>query len=201
MDVFRGPADRDAYLHLMRQQSERFGLQFLAWCLMSNHVHLLVVPKREDSLAKGIGEAHRLYTRGVNFSEGVRGYLFQGRFGSCVLDERHLLAAARYVELNPVRARMVKSPEEYEWSSARFHLDGRRKDPLVTDRTLMGMVEDWRELLSEKDEEAEAFLRKGTGTGRPAGDVRFVKRVERRTGRELRRRKPGPKPKRQRTRS
>ena len=103
-DVFDDAADRELYLRLMREQAERAGLAFLAWCLMSNHVHFIVVPKRTDSLARGIGEAHRLYTRAKNFRAGVRGYLFQGRFGSCVLDEPHLMAAARYVDLNPVAA-------------------------------------------------------------------------------------------------
>ena len=74
------------------------------------HVHFVVVPQQEKSLANAFGEAHRRYTRMRNFAEGVRGYLFQGRFGSCVLDERHLIAAARYVELNPVRAMLVKLP-------------------------------------------------------------------------------------------
>jgi putative transposase len=85
---------------------------------------MIVVPKDSAVLARAIGEAHRRYTRMKNFSDGVRGYLFQGRFGSCVLDERHLLAAARYVELNPVSAGMVKEATDYPWSSARFHLGG-----------------------------------------------------------------------------
>jgi putative transposase len=76
---------------------------------MTNHTHLIVVPNDAAALSRAVGEAHRRYTRMKNFSEDVRGYLFQGRFGSCVLDERHLLAAARYVELNPVTAGMVGS--------------------------------------------------------------------------------------------
>jgi putative transposase len=104
----------------MAEQLERFGVEVLAWCLMTNHTHLVVVPK--DQVARAIGEAHRRYTQLKNVADGVRGYLFQGRFGSCVLDEMHLLAAARYVELNPVHAGMVRSAEDYLWSSARFHL-------------------------------------------------------------------------------
>ncbi|MGH8544076.1 MAG: transposase [Gammaproteobacteria bacterium] len=98
-------------------------------------------------LARAIGEAHRRYTRMKNFAEGVRGYLFQGRFGSCVLDESHLLAAARYIELNPVHAGMVAKAEEYAWSSAQFHLGLLAADPLVKDRTLLGLVEDWTDHL------------------------------------------------------
>jgi len=70
---------------------------FLAWCLISNYVHLIAIPECVDSLATGIGEAHKAYTRTVNFCQGVRGYLFQGRFASCPLGERHFLAALRYV--------------------------------------------------------------------------------------------------------
>jgi len=87
-----------------------------------------------------------------NFAAGVRGYLFQGRFNSCVLDESHLLAAARYVEQNPVRAGMTKVPWDYPWSSARFHMGTTEHNPLVTDRTLLGLVEDWERLLLSSDE-------------------------------------------------
>ena len=189
LDVFRDDDDRRAYLELLGEQSARFGLKFLAWCLMSNHLHLVAVPEVERALALAVGEAHRRYTRLVNFRAGVRGHLFQERFHSCVLDERHLLAAARYVELNPVRAGLVRRGEEWPWSSARFHLGRAAADPLVIDRTLLGLVRDargWRELLGEEDAEAEGHLRLATRTGRPAGDGRFLARMERLTGRELR---------------
>ena len=105
--------------------------------------HLIVAPKDTKVLALAIGEAHRRYTRMKNFSDGVRGYLFQGRFGSCVLDERHLLAAARYLELNPVNAGMVREAGDYPWSSARFHLDVTSGDALVRDKSLLGLIKDW----------------------------------------------------------
>ena len=75
---------------------------------MSNHVHLIAVPKEEESLALGIGWAHQAYTRRINFRENWRGYLWQGRFFSSALDETYLWAAIRYIERNPVRARMVE---------------------------------------------------------------------------------------------
>ena len=87
-----------------------------------------------------------------NFADGVRGYLFQGRFGSCVLDETHLLAAARYVELNPVKSGMVRSAEEYRWSSARFHLGLVANDVLVKDKSLLGLVENWEGYLRQDDQ-------------------------------------------------
>ncbi len=196
LDVFDDDGDYELYLHLMREHGERTGLTFLAWCLLSNHIHLIVVPKREDSLARGIGEAHRLYTRAKNFRAKVRGYLFQGRFGSCILDEPHLVAAARYVDLNPVAAGIVVDPARYQWSSAAFHVGNKKTDPLVEDRSLCGLVRGargWRRLLADgMDELAAKELEKRLSTGRPWAEDRFVARPEKRTGKSLRRGKPGP---------
>jgi putative transposase len=163
---------------------------------MNNHVHLVAVPRKEDSLSRAIGEAHRRYTRMVNSRQGVRGYLFQGRFFSCPLDDRYLLAAVRYVERNPVRAGLVKRAWEYPWSSARFHVGLRRRDCLVEDPDLLGLVDDWRSFLRSDDEDADR-VRQRTRTGRPCGASAFVKRLERRTGRRLAPRRPG-RPKRKR---
>ena len=101
-----------------------------AYCLMPKHVHLIVVPQSAESLRRAIGEAHRRYTRWINFREGWRGHQWQGRFASFVMDEDHLLTAARYVELNPVRAGLVQAPSRYRWSSAAAHLRG-HDDALV----------------------------------------------------------------------
>ncbi len=118
--------DYQAYLDLMAEWCTEHKVRVWSYCLMPNHVHLIVVPKSEDGLRRAIGEAHRRYTRRVNFREGWRGHLWQGRFASFVLDEPYLLAAARYIELNPVRAQLVTAPSDYPWSSARAHL--KRKD-------------------------------------------------------------------------
>ena len=196
IDVFDDDLDRELYVRLMREHGDRSGLTFLAWCLMPNHVHLIVVPKRADSLARGIGNAHKAYTRAKNVSSGAGGYLFQGRFGSCVLDEPHLLAAARYVDLNPVRARLVARPERHPWSSAAFHLGVEKTDPLVVDRTLLGLVRGsrgWRRLLQDGIDEMEAKeLEKRVSTGRPWASDRFVLRLAKRLGRQLKKGRPGP---------
>ncbi|WP_459814274.1 transposase [Geotalea toluenoxydans] len=113
MDIFSDDDSRLAYLQFLAEEARRFGVQFLSWCLMTNHVHFIAIPSDTFSLAKAFGEAHRRYTRMRNFQEGVRCYLFQGRFGSCGLDDKHLLAAARYVERNPVKAKMVTHPGAY----------------------------------------------------------------------------------------
>jgi putative transposase len=192
--IFRHDGDRKAYLRFMAEETERFGVEVLVWCLMRDHVQLIAVPAEEISLARAIGNAHRRYTRMRNFDEGVRGYLFQGRFSSCALDDRHLAAAARYVLLDPVHGRQAKHPWQYPWSSAPFHVGARRKDPLVRDRRLHGLVHDWKKLLREEDAEAEQNVQLCTRTGRPAGSDTFIRRMEKTTGVRLRKRKPGPKP-------
>src|SRR4030042_51652 len=125
------------------------------------------------------------------FGRGRLGYLFQGRFSSCVLDERHLLAAAAYGELNPVRVGMVKRAWAYPWSSAAFHVGRRNTDLLVEDRTLRGLVENWMEYLNSATPEKNQEIRKMTRTGRPVGEASFMRLIERLTARDLSKRKPG----------
>ena len=189
IDIFTGDADRETYLDFVRDECARHGCSTLCWCLMTNHVHLILVPAREESLALSVGWAHRRYTRERNFREGVRGRLFQGRFSSYVLDDRHLMTAARYVELNPVAARIVRQPQEYAWSSARFHLRKRKTDPLVEDRTLRGTLSsarEWRRFLSDGADKIEAKrIEERMSSGLPLGADGFVKRLEKRTGRVL----------------
>ncbi len=189
LDIFTGDADREAYLDLVREECARHGCSALAWCLMTNHVHLILVPERTESLALAVGWAHRRYTRERNFREGVRGRLFQGRFFSYLLDEKHLMSAARYVELNPVAAGIVEEPGEYDWSSARFHLGKRKADALVEDRSLSGTLSgarQWRRFLADGVEEIEAKrIEARMSSGLPLGTDGFVKRLEKRTGRVL----------------
>jgi len=190
MAVFTSDDDRISYLSFVAEECKRHGVEVLAWCLMTNHVHFIAVPKAEQSLARAFGEAHRRYTRMKNFAEGVRGYLFQGRFSSSVLDQNHLLAAVRYVELNPVRAGMVQQAGEYVWSSTRFHLGLVGNDPLVADGNFWGLVTNWEEFLCRDDEGIERVVA-ATRTGRPAGDEAFLDKVEAVTGRDMRRKMPG----------
>lgn len=197
MDIFHSDQDRNQYLQFIKEEAVRCEIEILAWCLMSNHVHFIAVPHTETSLALGFGEAHKRYTRMKNFKDNVRGYLFQGRFGSCVLDERHLLAAVRYIENNPVAAGITKHAWLYKWSSATYHVGDDKKDVLVKSRNLYGLVKDWREYLLEStgDSNDVPNVRRSTRTGRPAGDHDFVRKIEKLTGRVLQRQKPGPKKK------
>jgi putative transposase len=160
---------------------------------MDNHVHLIAVPESVDSLSKGIGEAHKKYTSMINRREGWKGYLWQGRFLSYPLDRIYLLAAVRYVEMNPVRSGLVKKAEEYQWSSAKAHVY-RMKDLLLTDEQLLDEIGDWKTYLSGFDDcDIETKVQKHSATGRPLGNKQFIIDLEKLTGRSLKKGKPGPK--------
>ena len=183
--------DYAAYLYLMAEWCAERGVTIWAYCLMPNHIHLIALPQSEDGLARAIGEAHRRYTRRINFRQKWRGYLWQGRFGSFVMDEPYLLAAARYVELNPVRAGLVLDAADWRWSSAKAHLAG-RDDPLVRVAPLLAMAGDWRGFLDSAIPESELRdLREHGRTGYPLGNATFVERLEQTFGRRLRPGKPG----------
>ena len=199
MDIFHSDHDRVQYVQFIKEEAQSSEMDILAWCLMTNHVHFIAVPHTETSFAKGFGEAHKRYTRMKNLRDNVRGYLFQGRFSSCVLDERHLLAAVRYVENNPVAAGMATHAWEYTWSSASYHVGDIGEDALVKSRDLYGLVKNWREYLDERIVGSDDMdtVRRSTRTGRPAGDFVFVNKIEKLTGRLLQKQKPGPKKKQQ----
>ena len=188
--------DYQAYLGLMAEWCRKCRVEIWAWCLMPNHVHLIAVPQDEQGLARAIGEAHRRYTRRVNFREGWRGHLWQERFASFPMDETYLLAAARYVEMNPVHAGLVKRPEDYPWGSARAHMEG-RDDSLVKVAPLLEIVGDWRTFLDVPATDDPDLLRRHERTGRPLGGETFVERLEAELKRTLRPQKPGPKKQRE----
>jgi len=189
--VFFGDDDYLAYLEMLAEWCGKCKVDIWAWCLMPNHVHLIAVPQNSEGLARAIGEAHRRYTRLVNFREGWRGHLWQERFASFPLDEVHLLAGARYVEMNPVAARLVSHPDEYRWSSARAHLAG-RDDGLVKVAPLLEMVGDWRAFLELSPQEEVDLFHCHERTGRPLGAATFTRRLENELGRMLQPQKPGP---------
>jgi putative transposase len=190
-ETFFNEGDYAAYVELMADWCREEGVEIWGYCLMPNHIHLIAVPRAEESLRRAIGEAHRRYTRRINFREKWRGYLWQGRFASFIMDEAYLLAAARYVELNPVRAGLVTRAEQWAWSSARAHLLG-RDDRLVKVAPLLGMVPDWRRFLNSALPEKELReLREHSRTGRPLGSDSFLDRLEGIVGRILRPQKGG----------
>ena len=188
-ETFFCDADYRQYMELMKQWCVRQGLAVWAYCLMPNHVHLIIVPPSEEALFRGVGEAHRRYTRMVNFREHWRGHLWQGRFASFVMDEQYLMAAARYVERNPVRAKLSARAEDWPYSSAAAHVQG-QADPLaqgdwLLDR-LAGWVCTWGEYLAGSDAPVIGQqLRRHENTGRPLGDKPFLSQLSERLGRHL----------------
>ena len=172
--TFFSEMDYRKYLELMSESCSPHGVHIWAYCLMPNHVHLIAVPENEVGLRKAIGEAHRLYTRYINFREKWRGYLWQGRFSSFPMDMHYLLAAVRYVELNPVRAGMVKNPGEYLWSSADAHLK-KQDDILVETKPLLDMIPDCESFLGESVTKDDLeILRQHYRTGRALGSETFI---------------------------
>ena len=185
--------DYQVYLKLMAEWCRDRGVEIWAYCLMPNHVHLIAVPSGEDGLRAAIGEAHRRYTRHVNFREGWRGHLWQGRFSSYPLDEAHLYDAVRYIELNPVRARLVRKPHRWRWNSAEAHRTG-KDDVLCRTAPMLKRVGDWDEYLSAGvDEDLVRDFRRHERTGRPLGSESFLRRLEKRLDRILIPKKRGPK--------
>jgi putative transposase len=191
--TFFNEKDYRYYIEQMSEWCSRCKVVIWAYCLMPNHVHLIAVPESEDGLRRAIGEAHRRYTRQVNFREGWRGHLWQGRFCSFPMDETYLLAAVQYVELNPVRARFCSKPQEYPWSSAAAHFSG-SDDALVRVSPLLDIVGTWEDFLSGTDDiEIADEIRRHESTGRPLGSEDFIQRIELTVNRVLRQMRPGRK--------
>lgn len=193
--VFFEKQDREFYLRLLEDKVKKYQVQVWAYCLMDNHVHLIVVPDQEKSLAQSIGETHKEYTRMINFREKWRGYLWEGRFKSFIVDEKYLYAVVRYVERNPVRAQMVEKAEDYQWSSAKAHVF-RQFHSLLSDFYLLEEIENWSEYLKDNDREEDLKLFRRHGeSGRPLGDPGALMKLTLKYGWELMPKKPGPRPK------
>jgi len=193
--IFFEDGDQEIYRDLLAEQAGKCGVEVWAYCLMPNHVHLIVVPHAAASLGRAIGETHRRYTHFINARGRWSGHLFQSRFASVAMDESHLIAAARYVSLNPVRARLAARAEDWRWSSVRAHLAG-RDDELVIVKPLLDRVRDFGALLQcgQGDDARFAALRDSEGNGRPLGNAEFIAGLERVLGRKIARRAPGRKP-------
>lgn len=190
--VFFTNEDYTAYLHYSLDALKKSQLEVWAYCLMPNHVHLVVVPKTTDCLRCFFSQAHRHYTRRINLREGWRGHLWQERFHSFVMDEHYLLATVRYVELNPVRAGLCARAEDWPWSSVHAHMKG-QDDGLVTVRPMLELVNSWQSYLDqEKDEQITQQIRRHNNTGRPLGGKVFMDKIQKLTGHDLRKKKPGP---------
>ena len=188
--------DYALYRDLLAENCRAAGVAVWAWCLMPNHVHLILVPAGADGLRRALAATHRRYAGLVHARRKRSGHFWQGRFGSVVMDEEHLAAAVRYVSLNPVRARLVARAQDWRWSSVRAHLYG-RDDGLTTLAPVLKRFAPFRTFLEEApDRDAVERLRAAESIGRPLGSKAFVARLEQLSGRTLRPAKRGPKPRR-----
>ena len=193
--IFFEEGDQELYGDLLGEQLRAARVGLWAYCLMPNHVHLIVCPETSDGLARALGSAHRRWANFVNARGRWRGHLFDGRYASVAMDEDHLLAAVRYVALNPVRARLAARAEHWPWSSVHAHLK-KENDALVDVEPVLGRVDRFADLIAAPGEDpAFAAIRAAETTGRPLGNADFVAGLERLLGRPIARRAPGRKPK------
>jgi putative transposase len=192
--VFFSAEDYRLYKTIVASFCRDAGVSIWAYCLMPNHVHLILTPETETGLNEALGEAHRRYTRAINMRQGWTGHLWQGRFASYVMDGDHLLAAAKYIEQNPVRARLSETPEAWLWSSTRAHLTG-LSDGFCDPKPLLELVPDWRSFLVDgmKADKERVRIELAERTGRPQGSDEFVEKLQDRTGRSLVLQPPGRK--------
>lgn len=196
LPIFFSDADRHAYRDLLARACAATGTRCLAWCLMDNHVHLILVPETADGLRAVLSRVHTAYSQRINLSQGYQGHLFQGRYASYPMDDGHLFVAARYIEMNPVRAGMAERAEDWPWSSARAHVAG--ADDGVTEVAALGAhIANWRAMLvrgleasDETEEEVERALRSGMPLGADGWRATLAKAF----GRRLEPAKRGPKP-------
>lgn len=192
--IFFSPGDWEYYLHLLREQAAAQVIEVVAYCLMPNHVHLVLVPTTLDGLYRALKVVHGHYAQRINRMRELKGHLWQGRYFSSALDVDYFGNAVRYVELNPVRAGLARKAEEYPWSSAAAHC-GLRSDPLVTDRPRSGVfagIGDWSRWLAEGvSADRCEMLRRHSRRNLPCGTSKFIDELERQAGGPLRHRPAG----------
>ncbi len=198
-DVFFVDDDRRAFLAFLAEAAGRFDLAVEGYCLMTNHVHLVVTPAHSDSLSNALKRTNQVYAQYVNRLHGRSGHLWQDRFFSCPLDEIHRWRALVYIERNAVRARLCRKAWRWPWSSAAAHCGGEDASGLLDIAGWGKQMEPdrWRQLLTRSDDPAQlARFRLCTSRGRPLGSDRFVAKLETILGRRLRPLPHGRPPKR-----
>lgn len=200
--VFFDDEDRQTYLKLLAGYAQKHHLQIWAYCLMSNHIHLLAVPETETALARGIGLTNQVYTQYLNRKLHHSGRLWQNRFFSCVVgNDQYLWAVARYIERNPLKADLAVSAETYQWSSAKAHMTGANDSLLAANSWLSSQEQSaYAAFVRTEDAEADNAIRRATRTGRPFGSESFIDMLELRLNQALKPRKPG-RPRTKNTRS
>jgi len=194
--VFFGDDDYAAYRDLLATHCAAHGVAVWSWLLMPNHVHLILVPEHPDALRAALSKVHRAYAGRIHAREKRTGHFWQGRFGCVAMDEDHLLAALRYVVLNPVRAGLAARAQDWRWSSVHALLNPAQGDGLTDTAPVLERVPDFAALMqSGEDEALSTLLRRSESTGRPLGDAAFLDHIEATLGRDPKPRKRGPKAK------
>ncbi len=191
--VFFDDEDRQTYLRLLKSYSEKHHLQIWAYCLMSNHLHLLAVPETETSLARGIGLTNQVYTQYLNRKLHQSGRIWQNRFFSCIVEnDQYLWAVARYIERNSLKVGLAESAETYQWSSARAHING-TSDTLLAASSWLSRQEQqsYAEFVRNGDDEADKAIRKATNSGRPFGSESFIDMMEFQLDQPIKAKQPG----------
>jgi len=193
--TFFEDGDYQLYLDLLADAAKQARAEIWSYCLMPNHVHIIITPSDEDGLWRTFRAVHRHYTGYINARLRTTGHLWQGRYGSVAMDETHFVTALRYVALNPVRARLVKRAADWKWSSTKALIDG-KDDGVVKVAPALERVGGFRKFLDEQFDEdfTYAALRKAERIGRPVGSAKWLADMEAKTGRKLAAGKRGPKP-------
>jgi len=178
-NVLENENDFTSYCYWINKYSLKYNVSILAYCLMSNHVHFVIIPEDKAGLSKFFQTVHMRYAQYINEKRQTSGHIWQGRFFSCVLDDAHLFQAIRYVEQNPVRANMVKYPWEYEWSSARCHVNIPGSKHIRIEEIEIIDKDHWRDYILNREKSSDEELRKTTNKGKAFACDDFIKYWER----------------------
>ena len=177
--IFRGNHDRQFYLYLLKKYSCQCGCKVHSYCLMPNHIHLLLVPNQNTSLAKTMQKINISYTQYINKKYNRTGSLWEGRFFSAIIDkESYLWTACRYIEQNPLRAGITNQATKYKWSSAKINAGLIKSDFVEPVWEKYLNKNEYMRLLAENIEEKEIKkIRKSTLKGIPLGSKKFLNKI------------------------
>ena len=192
LDIFIDDNDRRFFIKLLHKYSEKHLLKIHAYCLMSNHVHLVSVPVKPKSMQNTMHDLCTRYAVYFNRKYNFTGHLFQDRYFSMPLEGEHSENAACYVEQNPVRAGMVVRADIFPWSSARGNCGIIHDALLDSESPILKDPENWRAILLDNlDDVVMKIIQKATESGRPLGSDNFIKEIEAKLKRNLKLSKPG----------
>ena len=193
-EVFFDEGDYLTFRDLLAASCKAAKVTCWAYVLMPSHIHAILVPKNEDGLRAALAPVHRRYAGLINARRRKTGHFWQGRYGAAVMDESHLVAAFHYMMRSPVEAGLADTPAKYKWSSAAAYLKG-VDDGLTETGPMLRRLPDMKSFLTRDALNLdELIVRDDETIGRPRGSEKFIRSLERKTGRDLMPEKRGPKP-------